>query len=355
MAGGDGVEAQRQRASRQRRELDSLVAPHARIRGLAAFVGRHEVVDHVFFEAVGEIPDVERDVEHVGDAPGVTGVLLRAAAPRSGAQRARRGRQRQVHADDVVTRVDHPRGGDRRVDAAAHRDEHPHCFGRSRAGQRGLARPLDRRGQHRQRGIDVGLGAGVAQRQPQRAARAGRVGAHREQHMRRLGDTGGARRARRALDALGVQQHQQRIAFAAAEREVGVAGQARITGGAVEVHVIDRRQHAVDQPVAQRLHAGAVGRQALDRHLRGGGHRHSPGDIRCAGTDVAFLAAAVQQRHTAGVAPQQQRADARRTTELVGGDAHRRQSAGREVDRNLADGLDRVAVHRHIEFRCNGG
>src|SRR5260370_38358053 len=32
-----------------------------------------------------------------------------------------------MHADDVVTRVDHPRGSHRRVDAAAHGDEHSHC------------------------------------------------------------------------------------------------------------------------------------------------------------------------------------------------------------------------------------
>ena len=126
VAGGDGVEAERQRAGRQRGELDPLVAPHAGVGRLAAGVGRHEVVDHVLFELVREIPDVERNVEHVGDPAGVAGILLRAAAPRSGAQRPRRGRQRQVHADHVVARIDHPGGGDRRVDAPAHRDQYPH-------------------------------------------------------------------------------------------------------------------------------------------------------------------------------------------------------------------------------------
>jgi hypothetical protein len=61
----------------------------------------------------------------------------------------------------------------------------------------------------------------------------------------------------------------------------------------------------------------------------------------------------VQLRHAGGVAPQEQRADARRAAELVGRDAHRRQAAGREVDRDLADRLNRVTVHRHIEFRCD--
>jgi hypothetical protein len=94
VAAGDGVEAKRQCTSCQRGELDSLVAPHARVGCFAAGIRRHEVVDHVFFEAVGEIPYVERDIENIGDASSVTGVFLRAAAPRSGAQRARRCRQR---------------------------------------------------------------------------------------------------------------------------------------------------------------------------------------------------------------------------------------------------------------------
>ena len=91
VAGRDGVEAERQRASGQRGELDLLVAAQARVGCLAAGVGRHEVVDHVLVEPVGEVPDVERDAEHVGDAAGVAGVLDRAAAARAGAQRAGRG------------------------------------------------------------------------------------------------------------------------------------------------------------------------------------------------------------------------------------------------------------------------
>ena len=133
-----------------------------------------------------------------------------------------------------------------------------------------------------------------------------------------------------------------------------VAGQAGITGGAVEVHVIDRGQHAVDEPIAQNLHASTVGGQTLGRHLGCGGHCDRSGDIRCAGTDVALLTTSVQQRHATGVAAQQQRADTRGAAELVGRHTHRRQPARHEFDWNLADCLDRVAVHRHIEFCCDG-
>ena len=223
VAGGDGVEAERQRAGRQRGELDPLVAPHAGVRSLAAGIGRHEVVDHVLFEPVREIPDVEGDVEHVGDPAGVAGVFFRAAAPRPGAQRPRRSRQRQVHADHVMAGIDHPGGGDRRVDAPAHRDQNPHYSNNSRARQRRLPRPVHRTGQHVERRVDVGVDTGVTERKSQRTAGAGRVGAHRGQHVRRLRDTGRACRSGRAFDSLGVQQHQQRIALAAAEGEVRVA------------------------------------------------------------------------------------------------------------------------------------
>ena len=134
-----------------------------------------------------------------------------------------------------------------------------------------------------------------------------------------------------------------------------VAGQACAPVAPLRYDVVDARQHAVDEPVAQRLHAGTGGLQTLDRHLGGGGHRDRAGDIRCAGTDVALLTAAVQQRHARGVAAQQQRADTGRAAELVRRDAHRRQPARREVDRDLADRLDRVAVHRNIEFGGDGG
>ena len=109
VTGGQRVEAERQRASGQRGELDPLVATHTRVGGLAAGIRLHEVVDDVLFESIGEIPDVERDVEHVGDPAGVAGVLLGAAATRSGAQRTRSRRQRQVNSDHLVTGLDRAR------------------------------------------------------------------------------------------------------------------------------------------------------------------------------------------------------------------------------------------------------
>jgi hypothetical protein len=81
VASGDSVKTQRQRASGQRGELDPLIAAHTRVRGFASRIGRHEVVDHVFFELVSEIPYIERDSEDIGNTPGVAGVFFGAAAP----------------------------------------------------------------------------------------------------------------------------------------------------------------------------------------------------------------------------------------------------------------------------------
>ena len=113
MTGGHRVKAQCQRLGGQRGEFDPFIAPHTRVRGLAPRVGVNKVFDHVVFKAVGEIPDVERDPEDVGDAASVGGILFGATSARPGPQRARLRRERQVHADHLMSGIDHPGGSDR--------------------------------------------------------------------------------------------------------------------------------------------------------------------------------------------------------------------------------------------------
>ena len=93
------------------------------------------------------------------------------------------------------------------------------------------AGPLDDRPDRLDERVDVGLGAGVAEREAQRAAGLLVVAAHREQHVRGLGHAGRAGRAGRAGDAARVEQHQQRVALAAGERQVRVAGQPVVEPG----------------------------------------------------------------------------------------------------------------------------
>ena len=143
VAGRDRVEAERQRAVEDGGELDLLVAPQARVGRAAGGVLVHEVLDHVLVEALGEVPDVERDADHVGGAAGVVGVLDRAAAARPGAVRRGVAREGEVDAGDVVTGLVRPGGGDGRVDAAGHGGDDLHCWRAPRGALDGRADRLD--------------------------------------------------------------------------------------------------------------------------------------------------------------------------------------------------------------------
>jgi hypothetical protein len=69
------------------------------------------------------IPHVERDAEAIGDSAGIAGVLDRAAASGGFAQGRGGLREGEMDADDLVTGLDHARGGDGGVHAPAHRGD----------------------------------------------------------------------------------------------------------------------------------------------------------------------------------------------------------------------------------------
>ena len=124
VAGAYGVEAQRQGAVQDRGELDLLVAAQARVGGAARGVLGDEVLDHVAVEALGHVPDVERDADHVGGPARVAGVLERAAAAGPGPVRLGVGGQREMDAGHLVTRVHRPGRGGGGVHSARHRREY---------------------------------------------------------------------------------------------------------------------------------------------------------------------------------------------------------------------------------------
>ena len=124
VAGADRVEAEGDGAVEDGRELDLLVAAQARVGRVAAGVLGDEVLDDVLVEPLGQVPDVERDADHVGGPAGVAGVLERAAAAGAGPVGPGVARQGQVHAGDVVAGLGGPGRGHRGVDAARHRGQH---------------------------------------------------------------------------------------------------------------------------------------------------------------------------------------------------------------------------------------
>ena len=160
-----------------------------------------------------------------------------------------------------------------------------------------------------------------------------------------LRHAGRARRAGGALDAAGVEQHQQRVALAAREAEVGVAGQPVLVG-AVDGRVGHLAQHPADQVVAQVADPGGVLVEVLDRHLDGGREAGDRGGVDGAAADVALLATAVHERGHVELTAYDESADAVGPADLVAGQGQGVHARCREVDRHRADRLHRVGVHR---------
>ena len=198
-------------------------------------------------------------------------------------------------------------GRHRRVHAARHRCQDAHQLatpaGRHTARQRRVARAFDNGGDRLDQGVDIGLRGGVAEREPQRGAGRHLRRAHREPDVGGLRHPGVARRARRALDAARVQQHQQRVALAPGELEVRVGGQP-VLRAALRVAVVDRVGHlaadTLDQGVAKggqslSLLAAGVrprsGRPRRSRRWRAGRWSRTgcraPGRRRAAGRSAA--------------------------------------------------------------------
>ena len=126
MAGHHGVEAEGDGAFEQGRELDLLVAAHAGVGGSPGLVFGDEVVHDVFLEAFREVPDEEGNTQLGADAAGVHGVFEGAASAGAGAQGSGHAREGQVHAHDLVTRIDGAGRGHGGVNAAAHSCQNLH-------------------------------------------------------------------------------------------------------------------------------------------------------------------------------------------------------------------------------------
>ena len=69
VTGRDGVKSQCQPSLHHRIKLDVLVTAHAGVRGATLSVLIHKILNNIGRKALGEIPDVEGDAQHVGYAP----------------------------------------------------------------------------------------------------------------------------------------------------------------------------------------------------------------------------------------------------------------------------------------------
>jgi hypothetical protein len=89
----------------------------------------HEVLDDVLAEAVGQVPDVEGDADHVGGPPCVVAVLDRAAAARAGPEGLGVRGQREMDAGHIMAGLGGAGGGDGGVHTAGHGGEHAKAAG----------------------------------------------------------------------------------------------------------------------------------------------------------------------------------------------------------------------------------
>ena len=69
--GRDGVEAEGEGLLEHGRELDALIAAHARVGRAAGRVLGDEVVDDIVAEPLAEIPHIERDAQPLGRATSI--------------------------------------------------------------------------------------------------------------------------------------------------------------------------------------------------------------------------------------------------------------------------------------------
>ena len=134
-------------------------------------------------------------------------------------------------------------------------------------------------------------------------------------------------------------------------------GVARQPGGAVVDQAIARIavEHRIGNPghdpvhqlVTQLADGDRGSRQVLDRMPDRGGQPDDRRHVQGAGSHIALLPAAMQQRGDGHLAAQQQRPRTVGSAQLVPGQGERRGAGSAEIHRQLADCLDRVGVQRH--------
>ena len=175
--------------------------------------------------------------------------------------------------------------------------------------------------------------------------------ADRKQNVARIQRAGGAGGAGGGADALVVEQEQEGFALDALEAEVDVAGQAagRV---AVERAVRDLGQ-ALNQAVAHRGQTGHGLGQVLHGLFQSGRHAHDAGNVLGTCSLALLLRAALDQVREDDAALGVEQADALRAVELVGGEGEHVDVVVYDVDRNVADGLDRVGVEEDACFAAD--
>src|SRR5262245_5583966 len=117
---------------------------------------------------------------------------------------------------------------------------------------------------------------------------------HRDQHMRRLGRTRGARGTGRGRYARTVEVMKDRFAFDALERNIQCVRHPAC--GIAHYCAVTERQHALLQPVAQSTYTGVLVDHGGGSKLRSLAEPDDAGDVLRATTPGALLMATTNKR-----------------------------------------------------------
>ena len=199
---------------------------------------------------------------------------------------------------------------------------------------------------------DLGGGRRGAEAEPQSARNHGLVEAHRHQRGRGFARAAGAGGAGRTGDAGLVERDEQRLPIEADEGDVRRVRQA----------VRRRRRSRSRRASRRRIVRSKSSRSAVSRSRRcvlfgvpefeRGEHADGERDRFGAGAEAGLLEAAEELRREVDAVADDERADAERAVEFVGGEAHRRGAERAEVDGEFADDLGGVGVERDAALRC---
>ena len=263
------LRAQAQRLVQQQFVANVPIAHQARIGRAARRVLVDEVIDHRRLERIGDVDQIERNAQLIGNRARRIDIGGRAAPIGPAAFAVAPQLQHEAH--DVVALLFQQRRRDRTIDAAAHgHDDADVGSWTARCAGVEIGNWITRHSSlvthHALRSCSttrgstsntVAISSGcrqMPQRHAQRTQRPLARKTHREQDVRRLGLARRAGRAGADADAFQIERHQQRLAFHAFHGKRRAVGQTP-RGMSRELHFGNALEHTRHQLIAQRGHA----------------------------------------------------------------------------------------------------
>ena len=333
----------------QRPELDLLVAAHARVGGAARPVLGDEVVDHRGAERRGLVDHVVRNAQRGAGGARVLDVARAAAAPADAGRGPARVVEPQRRADDVVAGVDQQRRRRRRVDAPRHRDHDP-LAPRARSPRRSSPPATRATSAGSKAATRSSWVSSLSRPSPKRTASAAR--SRGSPSASSTGD--GA--SEPEVQAAPVDTQIPSRSSAAASRCPGAPAKPtfRVPGSRAPASPCRRAPGIASrrrlEPITQHREARRLGVERRPRQPGRDAEADDPGDVLGARAALALLVSPLGRGRERRAGPQVDRARPFGPMKLVGRQRQRVDAQRRDVERQLAAGLDRVGVEQRPDL-----